>query len=83
VLESIHLFLNEPLDDEDWAEYGNVTQTHIYGVMLERFKKAPPSLKPGGILKIDCLLNMTRFIGLEPIESNHLEWRVKLGPRRT
>ncbi|KAF8521325.1 hypothetical protein JB92DRAFT_3111216 [Gautieria morchelliformis] len=82
ILESIHGILHQPLDPEDWREIGPSEKRKIYKAMCARLAKNPPSIKAAGrVLKIDSLLDRTRFLGLRPGTAGPEEWILSLAPK--
>lgn len=83
VLEAIHRHLQEPLDPNEWEEKCDGARKKIYRAMCERLRMQPPAIEAGGqILKIDCLLYKTSFLGLKPAGPIEQEWFLSLGPAR-
>lgn len=83
VLDFIYGTLHEPLIPEDWRDICPTDRRKIYKTMLGRLAQSPPSMNADGcVLRIDCLLDRTVFLGLRPGGPSPDEWILSLGPPR-
>lgn len=71
VLEAIHGVLQEDLDVEDWERKSSTLKKKIYTEMCARLGRAEPSIEANSrVLKIDCLLGRTEFMGLDSVNQS-------------
>lgn len=81
VLEAIHEVMQEDLDVEDWEKKSAVLKKKIHMEMCARLSKEEPSLETRSrVMKIDCLLGCTEFMGLEFFQGECATWLLSLGP---
>jgi len=80
VLEAIHQVARAPLTVQEWDALSFKQQERMSRVFEARWRGAvnPEKEKNGGIRRVDCLLQCTRFAGLSMSYDNHFECNLAL-----
>jgi Family of unknown function (DUF6699) len=82
VLEAIHGVMQEDLAAEEWETKSTTLKKRIHMEMCARLSRVEPSLETKvRVLKTDCLLGSTEFMGLESVsQGEDATWQLSLGP---